>query len=248
MTVIYILWLREVKKYLRSRVQIIASLGGPLMYLGVLGFGLGPVFQRAGEGSYLQFMAPGVIAMAVLFTAMFSGIAMLWDRQFGFLKETLVAPVPRLSIMIGRTLGGATVAVMQGALIFVIALIAGFRPTSLLAVPLAFLVIALIAVVFAALATAIGSGLKEMQGFQMVMNFLVMPIFFLSGAIYPLDGLPKVLAVLTRIDPLTYGVDGMRGLFIGRTHFGLTVDLAVLFGVAVLFVFFGAWRFSKIEA
>ncbi len=91
MTVIYILWLREVKKYLRSRVQIIASLGGPLMYLGVLGFGLGPVFQRAGEGSYLQFMAPGVIAMAVLFTAMFSGIAMLWDRQFGFLKETLVS-------------------------------------------------------------------------------------------------------------------------------------------------------------
>ena len=248
MTVIYILWLREVKKYLRSRVQIIASLGGPLMYLGVLGFGLGPVFQRAGEGNYIQFMAPGVIGMAVLFTAMFSGIAMLWDRQFGFLKETLVAPVPRLSIMIGRTLGGATVAVLQGALIFVIALIAGFRPTSLLVVPLAFLVIALIAVVFAALATAIGSGLKEMQGFQMVMNFLVMPIFFLSGAIYPLDGLPRVLAALTRVDPLTYGIDGMRGLLIGRTHFGIGVDLAVLFGVAVLFVFFGAWRFSKIEA
>jgi ABC-2 type transport system permease protein len=248
MTVIYILWLREVKKYLRSRVQIIASLGGPLMYLGVLGFGLGPVFQRAGEGSYLQFMAPGVICMAVLFTAMFSGIAMLWDRQFGFLKETLVAPVPRLSIMIGRTLGGATVAVLQGALIFVIALIAGFRPTSLLAVPLAFLVIALIAVVFAALATAIGSSLKEMQGFQMVMNFLVMPLFFLSGAIYPLDGLPRVLAALTRVDPLTYGVDGIRGLMIGRTHFGIAVDLAVLFGVAVLFVLFGAWRFSKIEA
>ena len=248
MGVIYILWLREVKKYLCSRVQIIASLGGPLMYLGVLGFGLGPVFQRAGEGNYLQFMAPGVIGMTVLFTAMFSGIAMLWDRQFGFLKETLVAPVPRLSIMIGRTLGGATVAVLQGALIFVIALIAGFRPTSLLAVPLAFLVIALIAVVFAALATAIGSGLKEMQGFQMVMNFLVMPLFFLSGAIYPLDGLPRVLAALTRVDPLTYGVDGMRALLIGRTHFGLPVDLAVLFGVAVLFVFLGAWRFSKIEA
>src|SRR4029077_8619389 len=96
MSVVYILWLREVKKYLRSRVQIVASLGGPLMYLGVLGFGLGPVFRRAGEGSYLQFMAPGVIGMTVLFTAMFSGIAMLWDRQFGFLKETLVAPVPRL--------------------------------------------------------------------------------------------------------------------------------------------------------
>src|SRR6266516_3997629 len=232
MAVIFVLWLREIKKYLRSRVQIVASLGGPLMYLGVLGFGLGPVFRRAGEGSYLQFMAPGVIGMAVLFTAMFSGIAMLWDRQFGFLKETLVAPVPRLAIMIGRTLGGATVAVLQGTLIFVVTLLAGFRPVSLVAVPLAFLVIALIAVIFSALATAIGSSLKEMQGFQMVMNFLVMPIFFLSGA----------------IDPLTYGVDGVRGLLTGRTHFGVALDVAVLVGVGVLFVVAGAWRFSKIEA
>src|SRR6266704_2826327 len=248
MAVVFVLWLREVKKYLRSRVQIVASLGTPLMYVGVLGFGLGPVFQRAGEGNYLQFMAPGVIGMTVLFTAMFSGIAMLWDRQFGFLKETLVAPVPRLSIMIGRTLGGATVAVLQGTIIFAATLVAGFRPASLVAVPLAFLIIVLIAIVFAALATAIGSSLKEMQGFQMVMNFLVMPLFFLSGAIYPLEGLPRVLAGLTRIDPLTYGVDGVRGLLTGRTHFGVALDVAVLVGVGVLFVVAGAWRFSKIEA
>ncbi len=248
MSVIYVLWLREVKKYLRSRLQIVASLGSPLMYLSVLGFGLGPVFQRAGEGKYLQFMAPGVIGMTVLFTAMFSGIAMLWDRQFGFLKETLVAPVPRITIMIGRTLGGATVAVLQGAVIFAVTLIAGFRPASLVAVPLAFLVIALIAVVFSALATAIGSSIKEMQGFQMVMNFLVMPLFFLSGAIYPLEGLPRVLAALTRVDPLTYGVDGVRGLLTGRTHFGVPLDIGVLLGVGVLFVLFGAWRFSKLEA
>jgi ABC-2 type transport system permease protein len=172
---------------------------------------------------------------------------MLWDRQFGFLKETLVAPVPRLAIMIGRTLGGATVAVLQGMLIFVVTLVAGFRPTSLLAIPLAVLVIALIAVVFAALATAIGSTLKEMQGFQMVMNFLVMPLWFLSGALYPLQGLPRALAALTRIDPLTYGIDGVRGLLIGRAHFGVAVDVAVLVGVGVLFVAAGAWRFSKIE-
>src|SRR5438477_2181222 len=248
MTVIYILWLQEVKEYVRTRVQIIASLGSPLVYLGVLGFGLGPVFRRAGEGNYLQFMAPGVIGMTVLFTAMFSGIAMLWDRQFGFLKETLVAPVPRLAIMIGRTLGGATVAVLQGTLIFVVTLIAGFRPVSVIAVPLAFLVIALIAVIFSALATAIGSSLKEMQGFQMVMNFLVMPIFFLSAAIYPLEGLPRVLAALTRVDPLTYGVDGVRGLLTGRTHFGVVLDVAVLVGVGVPFVLAGAWRFSKIAA
>ena len=247
MRVIYILWLREVKKYLRSRTQIIASLGSPIMYLGVLGFGLGPVFQRAGEGSYLQFMAPGVIGMTVLFTSMFSGIALLWDRQFGFLKETLVAPVPRIWIMTGRTFGGATVAMIQGTLIFVVSLIAGFRPTSILALPLALLVLVLTAVVFAALGTAIGSSLKDMQGFQLVMNFMVMPIFFLSGALYPLTNLPRVLTWLTRIDPLTYGVDGVRGALIGATHFGVGTDLAALSAVAVLLLGFGAWRFSKIE-
>lgn len=247
MRVIYILWLREVKKYLRSRTQIVASLGSPIMYLGILGFGLGPVFRRAGEGSYLQFMAPGVIGMTVLFTSMFSGIALLWDRQFGFLKETLVAPVPRLYIMMGRTIGGATVASIQGLLIFVVCLIAGFRPNSLTAIPLALLFMALIALVFAALGTVIGSSLKDMQGFQLVMNFMVMPIFFLSGALYPLSNLPKVLAVLTRLDPLTYGVDGVRTVLIGVSHFGSAADLAVLIGVAVLLLTVGAWRFSKIE-
>ncbi|HZJ46878.1 MAG TPA: ABC transporter permease, partial [Pyrinomonadaceae bacterium] len=205
------------------------------------------VFQRAGQGSYLQFMAPGVIGMTVLFTSIFSGIALLWDRQFGFLKETLVAPVSRLSIMLGRTLGGATVAIIQGLLIFIVCLIAGFRPTSATAIPIAILFMMLIAIVFAALGTIIGSSLKDMQGFQLVMNFLVMPIFFLSGALYPLTNLPKVLALLTRLDPLTYGVDGVRSVLIGVTHFGATVDVAVLIGVAILLLTLGAWRFSKIE-
>ncbi|HEV8367520.1 MAG TPA: ABC transporter permease [Pyrinomonadaceae bacterium] len=247
MRVIYILWLRELKKYLRSRTQIIASLGSPLMYLGVLGFGMGPIFQKAGEGSYLQFMAPGVIGMTILFTSMFSGIALLWDRQFGFLKETLVAPVPRLWIMIGRTLGGATVAILQGLLIFIFCLVAGFRPISFAEAPLAILFMALIAIVFAALGTVIGSSLTNMQGFQLVMNFLVMPIFFLSGALYPLRNLPKVLAILTRIDPLTYGVDGVRTILTGATHFGVTADALVLVVVATLLLSAGAWRFSKIE-
>jgi ABC-2 type transport system permease protein len=192
-------------------------------------------------------MAPGVIGMTVLFTSMFSGIALLWDRQFGFLKETLVAPVPRLWIMIGRTLGGATVAMIQGILIFVVSLIAGFRPTSIVVLPLALLVLLLTAVVFAALGTAIGSSLKDMQGFQLVMNFMVMPIFFLSGALYPLSNLPRVLSWLTRVDPLTYGVDGVRGALIGATHFGVATDLAALSAVAVLLLGAGAWRFSKIE-
>ncbi|HEY2064485.1 MAG TPA: ABC transporter permease [Gemmatimonadaceae bacterium] len=248
MSVIYILWLREVKKYLRSRAQIIASLGSPLMYLGVLGFALGPVFARAGEGSYLQFIAPGVMGMTLLFTSMFSGVALLWDRQFGFLKETLVAPVPRVQVMLGRTLGGATVAMLQGLLILVVCLIAGFRPSSAAAVPLALLVMALIAIVFAALGTVIGSSLREMQGFQLVMNFLVMPIFFLSGALYPLKNLPIALAVLTRIDPLTYGVDGARGAFIGVSHFGIMTDVVVLIVAGLALLALGAWRFTKIEA
>ena len=247
MNAIYILWLRELKKYTRSRAQIVASLGQPLLYLLVLGFGLGPVFQKAGNGSYLQFVAPGVIGMTVLFTSIFSGIALLFDRQFGFLKETLVAPVPRLRIMIGRTLGGATVAMLQGTLILIVCLIAGFRPVSLATVPFGVLFMALIAIVFAALGAAIGSGLQDMQGFQLIMNFLVLPIFFLSGALFPVNNLPKALSFITRLDPLSYGVDGLRAALIGVTHFGMTTDFAVLCVIAVGLLFFGAWRFSKIE-
>jgi ABC-2 type transport system permease protein len=247
MSVIFVLWLREVKRYMRSRPQIIASLGQPLLYLLVLGFGLGASFQKAGQGSYLQFIAPGVIGMGILFTSIFSGIGLLWDRQFGFLKETLVAPVPRLQIMAGRTLGGATVAMIQGTLVLVVCTIAGFRPQSWAAVPLALLFMALIAIVFSALGTAIGSTLRDMQGFQLIMNFLVMPIFFLSGALFPLANLPAALAVATRLDPLTYGVDGLRGAFIGLAHMGVMLDISVLAVLAAAFVMLGAWAFSKIQ-
>lgn len=247
MKAIYILWLRELKRYTRSRSQIVASLGQPVLYLLVLGFGLGPVFQRAGNGSYFQFMAPGVIGMTVLFSSIFSGLGLLWDRQFGFLKETLVAPVPRLYIMIGRTLGGATVSVLQGLLVTVVCLVAGFRPTSLAFVPLALVFMVLIAIVFAALGVAIGSSLQDMQGFQLIMNFLVMPIFFLSGALFPLDGLPKALGFATALDPLTYGIDGMRGVLLGLAHFGVMTDLIVLMAVGSVLLIIGAHRFSKIE-
>jgi ABC-2 type transport system permease protein len=247
MEAIYILWLREVKRYTRSRAQIIASMGQPLLYLLVLGFGLGPVYQKAGGGSYLQFMSPGVIGMAVLFSSVFSGIALLWDRQFGFLKETLVAPVPRIEIMIGRTLGAATTAMIQGLLVTTVCLIAGFRPVSLAMVPLAFLFLALIAIVFAALGTTIGSSFQDMQAFPIVMNFLVLPIFFLSGALFPLKNLPRALGIVTSVDPLSYGVDGLRVALLGGGYFGATIDLLVLVVVAVILLCLGAWRFSKIE-
>jgi hypothetical protein len=162
--------------------------------------------------------------MTILFTAIFSGIAMLFDRQFGFLKETLVAPVPRIEVMIGRTLGGATVASIQGTLIFVVCLIAGFRPAHLALVPLAFLFMGLIAVVFAALGTVFGSIVQDMQGFQLIMNFMVLPIFYLSGALFPLTNLPRPLAIITRLDPLTYGVDALGGAINART--GLVLDVS----------------------
>jgi ABC-2 type transport system permease protein len=246
-TAIYILWLREVKRYLRSRPQIIASLAQPLLYLLVLGFGLGAVFESSGQGSYIQFIGPGVIAMGILFTSIFSGIGLLWDRQFGFLKETLVAPVPRLQIMVGRTLGGATIAMIQGTLVLIVCMIAGFRPQSISAIPLALLFMALTAIVFAALGTAIGSSLKDMQGFQLIMNFMVMPIFFLSGALFPLSNLPAALMFATRIDPMAYGVDGLRAAFIGRAEIGVATDVIVLTMVAMLFLALGARAFSRIQ-
>src|ERR1700757_3342843 len=247
MSAIYILWLRELKRYIRSRVQIIVSLGQPCLYLLALGFGLGPVFRQAGQGSYLQFMAPGIIGMTVLFSAVFSGIAMLWDRQFGSLKETLVAPVSRLQIMVGRTLGGATVAIIQGCLILIICLIAGFRPAHRIAIPVAFLFVIMIAIVFAAMGTALGSVIQDMQGFQLVMNFLVLPIFFLSGALYPLSNLPRVLTWITHGDPLAYGVDGLRGVLIGTWHFSFAVDMLLLSILALAFLGTGAYLFSRIE-
>ncbi len=248
MNAIYILWLRELKRYTRSRSQMIASLGQPILYLFVLGFGLGPVFKRAGDGSYLQFVAPGVIGMSILFTSIFSGLGLLWDRQFGFLKETLVAPISRLQIMIGRTLGGTTVAVIQGLLVMVVCLLAGFRPAHLVLVPVALGFMVMIALLFAGLGIAIGSGLQDMQGMQLIMNFLVLPIYFLSGALFPLTGLPVILGYVTKADPLAYGVDGMRNALLGHSAFNPSLDFAVLAVLGCVLLVFGAHRFNKIEA
>jgi ABC-2 type transport system permease protein len=247
MSAIYILWLRELKRYTRSRAQIVASLGQPLLYLLVLGFGLGPVFQRAGNGNYFQFVTPGVISMSVLFSSIFSGLGLLWDRQFGFLKETLVAPVPRIQIMIGRTLGGCTVAVIQGLLVTTIGVIAGFRPANYFAIPIALGFMLLIALLFAAVGVAIGSGLQDMQGFQLIMNFLVLPIYFLSGAMFPLADQKLPLRIATGIDPLSYGVDGLRSALLGTSFHSQFTDFAVLAVLAIVLMIFGAFRFSKIE-
>jgi len=246
MSIIYILWLRQLKRYLRSRARIIGSVGQPLLFLIALGFGLGPVFQKAGHGNYIQFLAPGVISMGILFTAVFSGIEVIWDRQFGFLKETLVAPVSRFQIVLGRTLGGATVAFLQGLVVFILTLPLGFHPR-LEMIFLAFIFMFFIALFFTALGTSIASVLKDLQGFQLIMNFIVMPTFFLSGALFPIRGLSKIFKLVVRINPLAYGVDGLRGTLVGINYFGLGFDLMIVGLFALSFLIIGAYLFSKIQ-
>src|ERR1035437_4674356 len=247
MNTIYILWLRQVKKYFRSKSRIIGSLAQPVLFLLAFGFGFGALYQRAGGGNYIQFLAPGIIAMSVLFTSIFTGIEIIWDRQFGFLKETMVAPVSRFQIMLGRTLGGATVGAIQGIVVFLLTLIVGFRPANILMLPFGLLFIFLIGILFTSLGTAIASKLEDMQGFQLIMNFLVMPIFFLSGALFPLQGLPKVMEIITKIDPLSYGVDGLRGTLINVWTFGITTDFIVLSIFTAVLLIIGSYLFSKIQ-
>ena len=247
MNAIYILWLRQLKRYLRSRARLIGSLGQPILFLVALGFGFGPIYAKAGGGNYIQFLTPGIIAMTVLFSSIFTGIDIIWDRQFGFLKETLVAPVSRISIMIGRTLGGATVATMQGTLVFFISLIAGFRPVDWRYLPVVLLIMFVIALLFTALGTAIASVLSDFQGFQLIMNFLVMPLFFLSGALFPLQGLPIAVTAIAMVDPLSYGVDALRAVLLQTAHFGLMLDLTVLLSCVIVLTALGAFLFSRSE-
>jgi len=244
---IYILWLRQLKRYWRSKPRMIGSLGQPLLFLVALGYGMGSVFRQAGQGNYLNFLAPGVIGMAIIFTAIFSGIEIIWDRQFGFLKEVMVSPMSRLEIMIGRTLGGATVAFLQGVIVLLISMTVGFWPQNLVGVIPALGVMFLVALLFTALGIAIASPLNDMQGFQLIMNFLVMPLFFLSGALFPLQDAPEALSAIAAFDPLSYGVDAFRGLLIGSSHYGLGFDIVLLSGFTVLFIAIGSWLFSKIQ-
>jgi ABC-2 type transport system permease protein len=247
MNAIYIMWLREVKRFIRSKSRIVGALGQPLLFLIALGYGLGPVFAKAGQGNYLEFIAPGIIGMSIIFTAIFNGMQVIWDRQFGFLKETMVAPVSRLSIMFGRTLGGATVSSAQGILVLILATVAGFRPVSLLGIVPALVIMLLIALLFSALGIMVASLLKDMQGFQLIMNFLVMPLVFLSGAFFPLNNVAPALLLVARLDPLSYGIDALRYFLIGTATFPLVLDISVLLGVTAIFLALGSYFFSRIE-
>lgn len=248
MSTIYILWLRQIKKYFRSKSRIIGSLGQPVLFLLVFGFGFGPIFEKAGEGSYIEFLVPGIVAMAIVFTAILGGIELIWDRQFGFLKETLVAPVSRFNIMLGRTLGGATVSVMQGVAILLISFFVGFRIEDLTMIIPALVFMFLIAFFFTALGTAIASKLKDMQAFPLIMNFVILPLFFLSGSVFPLDAVPDALKILAMIDPLSYGIDGLRYSLVGISSYTPWINLGALIFFSLVISVVGKYFFEKMEA
>jgi len=248
MDIVYAIWLRNVKRYLRSKSRIIGSLGMPLFFMLVLGFGLDSIVRIPGmEKGYMDFIIPGIVAMSVLFTSVFSGIQIIWDKQFGFLKATLVAPVSRLEIMIGQTLGGATAAVIQGLILMVLALFIGLHPVGIAGFLIAVGFMALIGVTFTALGIAIASRMEDMHGFQLIMNFIVFLIFGLSGALFPIDGLPDYIRPLTLADPLTYGVEGIRYGLSGTAQIHPLTSLIVMIVCAALMIVVGAYLFRKIR-
>jgi ABC-2 type transport system permease protein len=248
MKVIYILWLRQIKRFFRAKSRMLGAVGQPLLFLLALGYGLGSVYKRAGDGDYLQFLVPGIMAQTVLFSAMFFGAMLMLDKQFGFLKETLVAPVSRLKIMLGGAVGGATTAVLQGTLVLIISLALGFRPQHWILVPFALIIMSMLAVSIACFSSGIGSFVEDMQGFQAINQFLVFPLYFLSGALYPLTNVPGWLRIVAECNPMSYAVDAMRDTLIGQTHFGLAKDLIVLVVTLVVLMVFGAYRFQHIQA
>src|SRR5713101_979610 len=204
---IYIIWYRDVLRYWRDRLRLVASLAQPLLFLLIFGTGLSASLKGIGGGlggapsiNYVQFIYPGIIGMAVLFTSIFSAMSIVWDREFGFLKEVLVAPIDRSAIAIGKALGGTTQAMIQGLILLVLAPLVGVKLsvlTVLEIVPLA----AVLAFGLASFGVMLASMMKSLQGIQVVMNFLMMPMFFLSGALFPLRNLPGWMTWLTRLDP-----------------------------------------------
>jgi ABC-2 type transport system permease protein len=253
---IYVIWLRELIRFVREPARIVGMIVQPLLYLLLVGNGIAHGFHLNGAShvDYLTYMFPGIVGMSVLFTSIFGAVSIVWDREFGFLKEVLVSPVPRSAVALGKALGSASIAGLQGALILLLAPTVGI-PLSLGMFFGMLGVLILVSLALTGLGIAIASRMDSMQGFQVVMNFLVMPMFFLSGALYPLKGMPAWLGGLMRVDPLTYGVDALRHIaygssFLGRflTQFALSLDLMVMVLVTIALLGVATWMFQATEA
>lgn len=249
-TAIYVLWLREMKRFFRAKSRVVGMLAMPLFFLAFFGFGFKnmPISNMGADLDYVHFLVPGIVGMAMLFTSMFAGISVLWDREFGFLKEIMVAPVSRISIVLGRIAGGVTTSLIQGAMIFGVSFFMGFRIGGVVPALLSIVFMAMIAATFIGLGLIFASNMKDMQGFSLIMNFVMFPLFFLSGALFPLENLPHAVRYLSYIDPLTYGIDGLRGVLVGYSLFPVAWDFAILGGFCLVMVLAGAYFFEKCEA
>ena len=247
MQVLSVLWLRQIRRYFRSRSRIIGSIGQPLLFLLALGYGLGAVFEQAGAGDYLQFLVPGIIMQTILFSSIFWGAIIIFDRRFGFLSELLVAPVSRLRILGGSALGGATITLIQAILVLVVAIVIGFRPDNWLALPIAFIVMAVMSLALAHFGAGLASSVEDFQGFQAINSFIMFPLFFLSNALYPLDTAPDILRILASLNPLSYGVDALRYILLGQSHFSIFLDATVLVATLIAATVFAVNRFNKIQ-
>lgn len=252
---VYTIWLREMLRFIRDKSRILGTLGMPLFFLVFIGTGLNSAFQGIdlpGGTNYIAFMAPGIVGMVLLFGSVFSGLTVVIDKQFGFMKEILVAPVSRSSIVLGKALGGATTALLQAMILLSFIFIFGVIPFSLNALLLALPLMFLISLGFVNIGVLFASKLDDPHGFQIVMNFFIMPIFFLSGAFFPLDKLPVWLKTLSLLDPLTYGVDGLRYILLGSSASffgadGIWIDFAVLTGFAAITLLLGAHAFDRMQ-
>jgi len=226
-----VVWRRELLRFLRNRLRLVTSFAQPVLFLLVLGTGMSSLVASSGSVNFKTFMFPGILAMTVLFTALFSAISIVWDREFGFLREMLVAPARRGAIVLGKCAGGATTAVIQGAVMLLLAGLVGVPYSPVLLLTLLGEMM-LVAVALTALGVFFASRMTQIESFQAVMQFLVMPMFFLSGAIFPPSGLPEWLGVLTKLDPLSYAVDPMRRAVFAHVHASLALQQRLNAGVS----------------
>lgn len=226
---------------------MIGAFGQPMLLLLSLGYGLGAIYEKAGEGDFMQFLVPGIVTQTILLSAVFWGMIILMDKRFGFLSELLVTPVKRVRILLGSAFGGATISMMQGLLVLGISFIFGFRPYNWILIIPALFVMIFMTLALTFFGAMIASMVEDFQGFQGINNLLIMPLFFLSGALYPLTNIPTFLKFLTIINPVTYMVDTLRILLSNQGHFSLTLDLTVIGVVFCLTLFFAVNRFNRIQ-
>lgn len=245
---IYVVWLREMKRFTRARSRVIGILVMPLFFLLGLGLGLGSLISQVAGGSYLQFIVPGVIGMSLMSTAASSGFSTIWDRQFGFLKEIMVTPNSRASIVFGRMLGGATTAMVSATIVTIVSLLIGFEIHITISILLAIVFMLLIALVFISIGLILASMITDLQGFGMITSFLTMPLLFLSNGLFPLSQFPKIVQDIAYFNPLSYGIDGIRGALGGVSGLPMTTDLAVMVVVVVVLASIATYAFDKSEA